>query len=424
MARRSHEVVHMTERARRILEVFAESYPTSAHYQGGRKLRKAGWEEVFPHIVSDVEEKSDFLDAVDELVTAGILSVKWKRFREGDDLEALYLENPSALFSALKIPSPESVARAMIAVLDAPDWSIPPLADLAAHLRPRIAAGHPVAVRDVRELEDLARLFSLSPEEAAASPLRALSARLYGDTKRLERLLPVADRLARAIGSSAVSERLRLVRSYPEVALALWGKIAFEGGATTWECRGEILSLPLSTAERIRAIELAAPSEGAGTPPRGLAVLSIENKETFHVLTGQALRGGFQALPAGVAAIVYTAGHPNEAVKSFLRECVGAGAHLLHYGDMDPDGILILQEIQEAAGTAVTPWLMTAALHRQYGRFGYALDRTQMARLVLVREQASGDLCELAAEIAATGVGVEQEVIDLRDDPHGRAADP
>jgi hypothetical protein len=36
----------VTELARRILAAFAESYPTSAHYQGGRKLCKAGYEEV------------------------------------------------------------------------------------------------------------------------------------------------------------------------------------------------------------------------------------------------------------------------------------------------------------------------------------------------------------------------------------------
>jgi hypothetical protein len=414
----------MTERARRILEVFAESYPTSAHSKGGRKLRKAGWEEVFPRIVSDVTEKGDFLDAVDELVTTGIVSPRWKRFREGDELEALYLENAVALFEALGIPSPESITRAMITVLDGPAWSSPALADLAGYLRPRLEAGHPVGVRDARELEDLARLFSLAPAEAATSPLRALSARLYGDTKRLERLLPVADRLARAMGGGAVSERLGLARSYPEAGLALWGKIVFEGGAMAWECCGEILSLPLSTVKLIQSLEPAAPSEGTGTPPRCPAALSIENKETFHALAGQASRGRRQALPAGIAAIVYTAGHPNEAVVGLLRRCSEAGARLFHYGDLDPDGILILQEIQEAAGAAVTPWIMTAALHRRFLEFGYRLDHTQMARLVHVREHSSGDLHDLAAAIAEEGIGVEQEVIDLHNDPGGREAGP
>lgn len=392
----------VTELARRILAAFAESYPTSAHYTGGRKLRKAGWEEVFPGIVTDVAAKSDFLDAVDELVTAGILSARWKRFREGNDLEALYLEDPAALFEALGIPSPEAVARAMIAVLDGPAWSNPLLADLAGYLRPRLEAGHPVAVHDARELEHLARLFSLAPEEAAATPLRALSARLYGDSKRLERLLPVADRLARAMGTDVPSGRLGLARSYPEVGIALWGKIRFEGDAPPLECRGQILTLPLSSVRRIRSVEFAG------------SVLSIENKETFHVLASGS--GQRRALPPATVAIVYTAGHPNDAVISLLRLCAATGARLYHYGDLDPDGILILQEIEKATGAVVTPWLMTAALHRRFARYGYALDRTQIARLSRVEAPAQGDLRGLADAIRETGIGVEQEVIDL-DDP-------
>ncbi len=103
----------MTELARRILTVFAESYPTSASYKGGRKLRKSGWHELFPRIRTDVSAKNDFLEAVEELVDAGILTAKWKRFREGDDLEALYLEDPQSLFAALGMPSPESTADGM-----------------------------------------------------------------------------------------------------------------------------------------------------------------------------------------------------------------------------------------------------------------------------------------------------------------------
>jgi hypothetical protein len=399
----------MTERARRILVVFAEAYPASAHYQGGRKLRKAGWEEVFPRIGSDVGEKTDFLEAVDELVTAGILSAGWKRFREGDDLEALYLENPAGLFDALGIPSPEAVARAMIAVLDRPPWSSPPLADLAGYLRPRLEAGHPVAVRDAQELEDLARVFALTTAEAAASPIRALSARLHGDTKRLEHLLPVADRLARAMGDAAVSARLGLARSYPEAGMALWGRILFEGNDTAWECRGQILSLPVFSVARIRSLEFAVSTSRA--------VLSVENKETFYVLAGEAGQGHLRALPPGTAAIVYTAGHPNEAVISVLRHCAATGARIYHYGDLDPDGILILLEIQDAVGSTVTPWRMSAAVHRRFARYGYVLDATQKARLSRVREHVSGDLRDLAASIAETGIRVEQEVIDLDPGP-------
>jgi hypothetical protein len=395
----------MTELARRILFVFAESYPTSASFKGGRRLRKAGWYELFPRITTDVSAKNDFLEAVEELVNAGILTARWKRFREGDDLEALYLEDPQSLFDALDMPSPESISDGMRQVLDSPEWRDPRLRELAEYLAPRLSAGHPVPVRNAAELEDLGRLFLLSSEEAASRPIRALSVRLYTDSKRLEKLIPIADRLSRATGSEPISVTLGLGRSYPEVSFAVRGHISLFGHAGPWTFTGEIVTLPAATLSRIDRLEL----ESREMAPGPAVILSVENKETFHVLAQSQTPG----LPFGIAGIVYAAGHPNDAVKSFLRLCVKAGARVFHYGDLDPDGILITQEIASTLAVPIVPWNMSVELHRHYAAYGYALDSTQMARLALVAETAPRELRELAREIGRTGIGVEQEIIDL-----------
>lgn len=390
----------MTTLALRILEVIAETYPASAHYRGGRKLRKAGWEKVFPEITRDVAAKNDFLDAVEELEGAGIVSAKWKRFRERDDLEALYLEEPEMMFELLGRPSPEGIAREMIDLLDRPEWSgaaaHPRLAEVAGCLLPRLEAGHPVPVSSAGELADLARLFSLSPQEATSAPTRALSIRLFGESKRLEALLPTADRLSRSVFGIALSEELGIGRSYPEVSFCLFGTITFADGSL-WRCGGRVVTLPLGTVELIREVASCA---NAAEP----AVLSIENKETFYLMA--------ESRAPGHSALVYTAGHPNPAVVSLLRLLVRAGAAFSHYGDLDPDGILILQEIAASIGRPVAPHLMTAAIHRKYARFGYTLDDAQMARLSGVADDTHPQLLELAHEIRATGVGVEQEIID------------
>ena len=402
----------MTEVAKRILAAFAESYPTSAYYKGGRRLRKSGWEKLFPRIMTDVAAKSEFLDAVEELLSAKILSARWKRFREGDDLEALYLEDPQALFNELGVPSPEALARQMLELLVEPEWEGGELAGLAAYLAPRLHAGHPVPVRDAAELADLARLFSLTPQEAAVCPIRALSIRLYADSKRLERLMPVADRLSRSMGRVPISEKLALGRSYPDVSLALFGRIAFTGCANPWLCHGQILTLPIASVALIEAVALEAQGPAGKAASSATVVLSVENKETFHVLAG-GLKDRSFALPSGIAGMVYTGGHPNDAVKAFLHRCVAAGACVYHYGDLDPDGLLILQEIQAALAVPIVPWLMTAAMHRRYAKHGFALDRTQTARLSLLDANAPQELRNLAREIEETGIGVEQEIIDL-----------
>jgi len=329
----------------------------------------------------------------------------------------------------------------MLGILARPEWTEGPLAAVTAYLVPRLRAGETVQVRGPSELEDLARLFRLTPAESAASPLRALSVKLYSNSKRLERLLPTADRLSRAVGRAPLSEMLGLSRSYPEVSFALAGGLTFAGAKGHWPCRGQVLTLPLSTVECIQGIELE-PIEHAGCesaepglaepdqqpasfPPTAgrLSVLSIENKETFHVLaaglsdikTGLPARSskGQPRLPDRLAGVVYTAGHPNAAVVSFLQLCADAGACLYHYGDLDPDGILILQEIQGILGTPVLPWHMSAAVHRRHARHGYALDQSQAARLLLVDANAHEDLRGLAWELQATGIGVEQEIVDL-----------
>jgi hypothetical protein len=395
----------MTELARKILAVFAESYPTSASFKGGRKLRKSGWHEIFPRITTDVSAKNDFLEAVEELVGAGILSVRWKRFREGDDLEALYLEDPQSLFDALGMPSPESISDEMRQVLDTPEWRDPRLRGIAEYLAPRLSAGHPVPVRNAGELKDIGRLFMLSAEEAASSPIRALSVRLYADSKRLERLILIADRLSRAMGIEPISLTLGLGRSYPEVSFAMRGRVSLVGHARPWTFAGEIVTLPAATLSLVDRLEV----EPREMTPGSAVILSVENKETFHVLAERLPPG----LPPGIAGIVYSAGHPNDAVKAFLRICVKANARIYHYGDLDPDGILIAQEIASLLAVPVVPWNMSVEIHRQYAAYGYALDSTQTARLALVTESAPRELRELAREIGRTGIGVEQEIIDL-----------
>jgi Protein of unknown function C-terminus (DUF2399) len=402
----------MTEIAKRILAVFAESYPTSAYYKGGRRLRKSGWEKLFPRITTDVAAKTEFLDAVEELLSAKILSARWKRFRDGDDLEALYLEDPQALFNELDLPSPETVARQMLELLARPEWASGELAGLVDYLAPRLQAGHPVPVRNAAELEDLARLFSLTPQDAAACSIRALSVRLYADSKRLERLMPVADRLSRSMGKSPLSEKLALGRSYPEVSLALFGRLAFAGCAAPWLCHGQILTLPAVSVALIEAVTLEARGPSGKAASGQKVILSVENKETFHLLAG-GLNNRLFELPSPIAGTVYTGGHPNDAVKAFLRRCVAAGACLYHYGDLDPDGLLILQEIQAALAVPVVPWCMTAAIHRRYAKHGYTLDKTQTTRLSLLDANAPEELRNLAREIEKTGIGVEQEIIDI-----------
>jgi hypothetical protein len=389
---------------REILKAFAEAYPTSAHYRGGRKLRLGGWSRRLPEIEEDVEEKEAFLRSVEELESDGVLSVKWRRFRAGEEVEALYLEDPERLYALLGAKAPWHRRDELLSVLCGQPWTEPSLSELRERLRTLLEAHHPVPVEEATELRELGRLFLLSREETRGFPIRALSVRLFNDSKRLERLLPTADKLSGEIEGERLSERLGLHRSYPEVTFALFGSLRL--GDAEWRLSGELLTLPLESVERMSDVELRRP-EATGAS----WVLSVENKESFYAVCEAArvawATGGGGAPPS---AVIYTAGHPGEAVRLLLRTVCEEAGTILHFGDMDPEGLLILQGLSERTGLTVRPFRMDEESFRRYLRFGRALTEGSIARLKEVRLD---ELVGVAALIRETGTGVEQEVIPV-----------
>ena len=379
----------ITPTARRILERFAESYPHSAHYRGGRKLRKAGWHLLLPRIAEEVEAKHRFLDAVDELVRAGIISVKWRRYREGDEVEALYLEQPGELYRLLGRRSPVEAQAALRSALaearEATEARHSLARTVAGYLGALLEASHPVPFADETELRDALRLLSLTSEEAGSLPLRALSVRLFSDSKRIEALIRSIDAATRSAAGVRASEVLGLNRSYPEATIALHGALVFAGGRE-WLLSGETVSLPQATLDNLTAIRFDGP------------LLSVENKESFGVHARRLRRG----------AVLYSGGHPNRAVQALLALAAAAAGDVLHSGDMDPEGLLIYQEIA-ASVPRLRPHLMGPDIYRRYLRFGRPLTERELALLGRVTRE---ELSALVGEMQAHRRAVEQEVVD------------
>ncbi|TVQ96274.1 MAG: DUF2399 domain-containing protein [Spirochaetaceae bacterium] len=384
----------ITPTARRILEQFAAAFPNSAHYRGGRPLRKAGWAGLMPEIERDVESKQRFLDAVDELVAAGILSVRWRRFREGDDVEALYLRDPAALFAALGTRSPTETASAMSTELSRTECPPGSLAEaVATHVAALLEANHPTPFADETELADTLRLLSLSTDEVAQQPIRALSVRLFSNSKRIEALLRTADTATRAAAGVTATEVLGLSRSYPEATIALRGTIVFSD-RRRWELCGESVTLPLETAAAIEEITFDG------------ALITVENKESFGVTAAGvgSARGG----ATGIGAVVYTAGHPNRAVQTVVRRAAAGGAAVRHFGDLDPEGLLIYQEIASLV-PRLQPLFMDPETYNRFAAHGRPLNGKEHSLLDRITRP---ELTPLVERMRERRIAVEQEVID------------
>ena len=388
----------LSETARVILQRFLEDYPTSAQLRGGRKLRKAGWEGALPRIAHDPEAKEAFLIAAEELETRGVLSIRWARYRRGDRIEALYLEDPALLYELFGLPAPEQRREKALELIDAfrreqlpwmsaaergPEGFVHALIE---HLRGRIEAYIPTPCEEPEVLTDLLSLFCADRSLIAELPLRALSIRLYGDSKRLERILPEADRLALAAAGERMSSRYGLIRSYPQVGIRGHGELLF-GDGRLWSLEGEDIFCGLECLERLSLVSVSGP------------VLVVENKETFMRLPLQ--RHGFSAL-------IYGGGHLNHAAAVLLKLLEKSGVELAYFGDLDPEGLLIFQEAEALLSGGLTPWHMSCEEYLRYLEFGYPLPEEALVRLGRLKHGRFGELVSL---MYSHRRGVEQEVM-------------
>jgi hypothetical protein len=197
-----------------------------------------------------------------------------------------------------------------------------------------------------------------------------------------------------------------LQRSFPETMIS--GKIIFEYGNNSRpplvNANGLILGFPLQSIREIGNIKTINAKEAP-------AVLTIENLETFYVLGDPANFG------QGIDVFLYVGGYLNQAAAAMIKILAEAGFCFYHAGDLDPDGILILQNVRDIAEKPVIPVGMDAAVFDRYLPWARPLAGTMLSQLKKIRDdtKAIPGLAGLMRRIEETSRGVEQEIIDYRD---------
>jgi hypothetical protein len=271
---------------------------------------------------------------------------------------------------------------------------------------------------DQHTMEDFIRLleFCCRPAPREKVTTRALSILLYRDSKHLENLLTLCSPfLSRAQKTVPTPDLAFLERSYPETMIG--GKIIIQyknqqpplGVAPPLvNAGGHILGFPLESAEAIEAIQLISEQKEK-------TVLTIENKETFYAL-GSPQKNSADKNFSRFDCFLYLGGYSNRAAAALVKTLAASGFSFYHAGDLDPDGILILQHIQELAGRPVTPLRMDAATFDKYQDWARSLTKQMLRQIEKIREEtrAIPELAGLLRRIEETGMGVEQEIIDYR----------
>jgi hypothetical protein len=419
----------MTDWEKKIVDEFIRHYFDSAPETGeDRSSIRVRSSMLFPGFdASRPEEKESYLEAAESLYQKGIIKLNWEKRGRGERLKTLSCENFEKLFEKAGRPYPQAEAEKIRAMLGEkirslsestlPDRDAVQAEKITAlfeffslHFGPR-EIGQGI---DQHTMEDFIRLleFCSVPDNKEKLTPRALSILLYRDSKRLENILSICGPLfSRAQKTVPALDLAFLERSYPETMIAGKIFIMFKDSykqQAFFNYDAHIIGFPLETVEKIDDIGCVS-----GKDER--YVLTIENKETFYALSRPQKRGASELL-SRFDCFLYVGGYSNRAAAAMIKILANSGFIFYHAGDLDPDGILILQNIQELAGRPVTPFRMDAATFDQYRDWARKLTPAMLGQIKKIREETrcNPELAGLLLRIEETGMGVEQEIIDYR----------
>jgi hypothetical protein len=367
------------------------------------------------------DKKVSFLESAKELEQQGILKLVWEKQVRKKRLKSLTCINRKKLFKSAGKTFPEATIQKIKKLsqsLKNPDkpHNYEKLLDFVTEnlTLAEIERGiNETAFMDFTKLIKV--LYNNSHTGHASSFLpsqysllhgitpRALSVKIYGDSGRIKSLKSLFSRvLTRARKQGIPTPDFSFTSgSFPEAFIS--GKISFYFRKTKipmTNLAGCVLGLPLETITKIEKISVIGDDKKAINP----TVLTIENKETFYAL----------ASCNEYSCLLYTGGYPSRAVNTLARILSDAGFDFFHAGDVDPDGILILQELRKTIAKDITPVCMDVATFNKYRSHSRKLEWSMLhnTRLISAETRALSGIAELLALIESTGLGIEQEVID------------
>ncbi|KEZ77829.1 Wadjet anti-phage system protein JetD domain-containing protein [Salinisphaera hydrothermalis] len=360
------------------------------------------------YIELDSSEELERVHAeIREAERAGALRIEWDsaagRFGQ---ISRIVLSNIEALASFLNVtPQWVHIERAM--QLSTP-WRGQPAVDAIRAAWVRNTKVRNLGPRDAERLVEACRVLDRvrqATDAAVETPVRRLSADMFGDTKHIENaLVPILDELTRG-DEPPVSEVEAVL---PRIGLVKHPQTLLIGGRGT---------LVLTNGQRIT---LTPPY--LGIAPDQLAridgpapdhVLTIENLTTFNEVS----RGLNEFTDA---MVIYTAGMPSPSLRRALRciaKCCSNHTRFWHWGDIDEGGLRIAKIVAASIAEEsmperiLRPWLMDPCRLPETVRQAPGSYR-QIRRMVAMAEELGW--CEVATGIREMPSMVEQEAISPR----------
>lgn len=296
-----------------------------------------------------LKEKEAFEAVMRHAEAVGAVRLVWPKFQPDGAIERVELVDATQLAAVLGAePVGERLERARRAFVEYRE-GFPMLDDVLARWE-RLGKVRDSSPEDVDLWLDACRVVNfcrgLVDSGAIETAVRDASARVFKDSKRIEKLVPQLDVLlaasagAEARSADEVLQELGLFREPQPARLA--GNVVVRRERGAFPLDRPYCALPPGTVL------------GLASPPS--MVLTVENQTTFH--------GEARARCDTDVLCIYTGGMPSPAWRrmyvALLRD-LAPSVPVFHWGDVDEGGYRIAAFLSRAAGEvgcALKPWRM------------------------------------------------------------------
>jgi len=297
-----------------------------------------------------LREREGFEALLQAAVDHGAVSLVREQGYADGEIRRVDLVDLEALASFLDVPTQAStIERAKVALAKHAD-TFPAIGALfvAWQSLKRVRGNGP---EDIQAWLDAIRVIehmqARRETQVADLPVREVSAPLFDDSKRIERLIPQLDVL---LSGSTDSPPRHAAEVLAEIGLGREERPVLLAGHVI--VRRQRVSALLDTpyggfpAAAVLGVDGEAPAE----------ILTIENLTTFH---SEARRRNGERL-----LMIYTAGMPSPAWRAMYARLIVAAPHarLSHWGDVDEGGFRIAANLAEVArdcGRSLLPYRMS-----------------------------------------------------------------
>lgn len=355
--------------------------------------------------------------AVEKLADLGVIEAKWQKFRDGEELEKVYLDldNVEEAYRLSEMEPKDRKLNRMLGVLspleDHPwEWVRNFWAYTRGELTEKRTGG--LDLNEPDAYEDVVHTLTNLPEVKNGVMKRVMSHALFGDSKHFERHV-----------------QMRLLQIYKR-----YGTEEFEGDTDYLDSLGIIenpqavlMAGPLTLSIAGKSVEINKLPGGVGISYESVraiqemklfasSVLLIENLTVYHEYLQKRVTEKAQAKLPEVenTLVIYTAGFPHHGLRKFLGKLAGEakGVPIVHWGDIDYGGILIFEHLKRNYFPSLQPVLMDAETLRYYFESGIKYEGPYRNKLIsLTEKEKYSEWWPVVEELLESEVWLEQEAM-------------